>query len=66
MQIGNYIGECGIRAYGCVQCQREHRRNLDHEYEQHIYYQSKHGTYWRAPRNMLEEFVGWLYSDGGA
>jgi hypothetical protein len=61
-----YVGACQIRAYGCVECQREHRKYLDADYERHINRQSKHGTYLRAPEGMLETFVGWLYDDGGA
>ncbi len=59
-----YIGPTPITAYGCVLCQREHRLGLDAEYQPHLYRQSKHGTYTRAPCGTAEEFVAALLADG--
>lgn len=59
-----YIGPTPINAYGCVLCQREHRRGLDPEYEAHIMRQSKHGTYTRAPLNFRERVIATLLAEG--
>jgi len=47
-----------VREYGCVQCQTGHRQP-DPLYEEHLYYQSKHGWYevldktqWDPPANL--------------
>lgn len=52
-----YIGPTPITAYGCCQCQREHRLGLDPEFDAHLWRQSKHGPYRRAPIGKAEEFV---------
>jgi hypothetical protein len=55
-----YIGPTPITEYGCVRCQKYHRKGLDAEYEDHLYYQSKHGTSTRAPITIEEKFVAHL------
>jgi hypothetical protein len=50
-----------VREYGCVRCQTRHRLGLDPEYQEHLYWQSKHGWYDRLPtagevfRRLVEE-----------
>lgn len=34
-----------VREYGCVKCQKHHRQYLDPEYDDHLFWQNKHG--WR-------------------
>lgn len=60
-----YIGPTPITAYGCVLCQREHRKGIDADYDAHLYRQSKHGTYTRAPQGIVEEFVAHVQADHG-
>lgn len=38
-----------IREYGCVKCQKYHRRGIDDLYEPHLFFQSKHGWSERKP-----------------
>jgi len=52
-----YIGPTPITEYGCVLCQKYHRKGLDSEYEAHLYHQSKHGVRTRAPQGIEEEFI---------
>jgi hypothetical protein len=50
-----YTGQPLVREYGCVRCQKWHRRGIDPEYEPHLYYQSKHGWHERVatPNEVL-------------
>jgi hypothetical protein len=38
-----------ITEYGCCHCQKWHRKGLDHEYDEHIYFQGKH----QGPRERV-------------
>jgi hypothetical protein len=46
-----------VREFGCTRCQAFHVREIDPElYEQHLYFQSKHG--WRErPATLGEQFA---------
>jgi len=59
-----YIGDTPITYYGCVLCQREHRKGIDAEYTPHIYHQSKHGIKIRGPLDKGEEFLAAMIADG--
>lgn len=59
-----YIGPTPITEYGCVLCQRYHRKGLDREYDLHICHQSKHGTSTRAPQGPAETFVANMLAMG--
>ena len=60
VEYGRYIGPTPITEYGCVLCQKYHRKGLDPEYEAHLYHQSKHGVSERKPNGAAEEFVAHL------
>jgi hypothetical protein len=64
MQYG-YIGPTPITEYGCVLCQKHHRKGLDSEYESHLYRQDKHGVTTRAPQGKAEEFAAHMLADKG-
>lgn len=63
MQYGQYIGETHIITYGCVLCQKYHRKGFDPEFEEHIYHQSKHGVSRRAPIGAAEIFVATIQAE---
>lgn len=48
-----------IREYGCTRCQTYHRQGLDAEYDDHLFWQSKHGPRDRqvTPNEVLERLA---------
>lgn len=55
-----------VTCYGCVKCQREHRKGIDSEYDDHILYQSKHGINQRAPLDHGERFALLVAAEGAS
>jgi hypothetical protein len=58
-----YIGPTPITEYGCVKCQKYHRLGIDAWYDDHLYFQSKHGIRERAPIGKGEEFIAHMLAD---
>jgi hypothetical protein len=65
MQHGIYIGPTPITYYGCVRCQKYHRKGFDAEFEAHKFDQDKHGIRERGPIGKDEEFIAHMLADKG-